>query len=380
MAEDRIIGAAQPKVRFAEESAGRFVLGYIALDHPRALNALDLPMLQAIGDTLLEWREREEVVCVVLHSDSERAFSAGGDVKTLAAMLQRADGLSFARDYFTTEYLVDYLIHVYPKPILCWADGIAMGGGIGIMNGASCRVVTERSALAMPEVAIGLFPDVGATYFLNRIPRGIGLFLGLTGAEFSGYDAVALGMAEGLARAERKKAMLAGLRDLDWSKGAERNKEALRIYVAGEFDPGAQEKSELWRRREAIERLVEEKSIEEIDRAFRSWSEGDARIESAIRGYLAGAPTSVKTVIEQLRGGRTLLLKDVFLREWNMALHFCARSDLVEGVRARLVDKDNRPRWNPAALADVRDKEVARSFSPHPGAHPLAEKFRAAGL
>ncbi len=214
--------AARPKVRFAEEKAGRFVLGFIVLDHPRALNALDLAMLRAIGEKLIEWRAREEVACVVLHSDSERAFSAGGDVKTLAAALRRAHGLASAREYFTTEYFVDYLIHVYPKPILCWADGIAMGGGIGVMNGATCRIVTERSALAMPEVAIGLFPDVGATYFLHRIPDGLGLFLGLSGAAFSGYDAVAIGMAEGLVRADRKAALLSGLRDLAWSGDARR--------------------------------------------------------------------------------------------------------------------------------------------------------------
>src|SRR5436190_13132655 len=119
MSEEPASEATPPKVRFAEESAGRYVLGFIALDHPRALNALDLAMLQAIGDKLLAWRDRAEVACVVLHSDSERAFSAGGDVKTLAAKLRETDGLAFARDYFTIEYFVDYLIHVYPKPILC---------------------------------------------------------------------------------------------------------------------------------------------------------------------------------------------------------------------------------------------------------------------
>src|SRR5262249_59147777 len=134
-------GAAPAKVRFAEQPAGRFSIGFIALENPRALNALDLSMLAAIGDKLLAWRGREEIACIVLHSDSERAFCAGGDVKTLAIALEKPDGLALAREYFTTEYFVDYLIHVYPKPILCWADGITMGGGIGVMNGASYCIV-----------------------------------------------------------------------------------------------------------------------------------------------------------------------------------------------------------------------------------------------
>ena len=380
MPENQTAGSPPSKVRFAEERAGRFVLGFIALDHPRALNALDLSMLRAIGDKLLEWRGREEIACIVLHSDFERAFCAGGDVKTLAAALQRPDGLEFGRAYFTTEYFVDYLIHAYPKPILCWADGITMGGGIGVMNGASCRIVTERTALAMPEVAIGLFPDVGGTYFLSRVPHGIGLFLGLTGAALSGYDAVALGLAEGLARGERKTAVFSALRDFAWTKDAKKNKETLKMHLMRECDRNAREGSELWNRREAIELLVSGKAIEEIDRAFRSWSGKDALIERALHGYASGSPTSVKVVFEQLRSGRTLALKEVFLREWNMAIRFCERSDFVEGVRARLVDKDNRPRWSPPELSAVTDADVARYFSPHDGAHPLAEKFHAAGI
>ncbi|HEY6198667.1 MAG TPA: enoyl-CoA hydratase/isomerase family protein [Candidatus Binatia bacterium] len=376
----QLAGAEQPKVRFIEEKAGRYIVGFIALDHPRALNALDLAMLQAIGDRLLEWRGREEVACIVLHSDSERAFCAGGDVKTLAVALETPDGLALAREYFTTEYFVDYLIHAYPKPILCWADGITMGGGIGVMNGASCRIVTERTALAMPEVGIGLFPDVGGTYFLSRLPRRIGLFLGLTGAQWSGYDALALGMADGVAAADGKSVVFSGLRALPWSKDGKENKEALRNFLARVCDTDARETSALWKRRETIQRLVDGTTIEEIDRHLRNWKGDDPVIERAVRGYATASPTSVRVVFEQLRSATTLALKDVFLREWDMAIRFCERSDFVEGVRARLIDKDNLPRWNPPELSAVRAEEIERYFSPHPGTHPLAEKFRAAGI
>jgi enoyl-CoA hydratase/carnithine racemase len=198
------IDNARSTIVFSEKNAGRFKIGYVALDNPRALNALDLAMLRAMEGKLLEWRENENLICVVLHASSEKAFCAGGDVKSLVMALRRDGTIVAARDYFTTEYFVDYLIHVYPKPILCWADGITMGGGIGIMNGASYRVVTERTVMAMPEIAIGLFPDVGGTYFLGRLPASLGLFLGLTSARISGHDAAALGMADGIVASEKK--------------------------------------------------------------------------------------------------------------------------------------------------------------------------------
>lgn len=368
-------------VQFAERRVGRFTLGFITLDNPRALNALDLDMLRAMGEKLLNWRGREEIACVVLHSDSERAFCSGGDVKTLGLALMRDGGGAFAREYFTQEYCVDYLIHVYPKPILCWADGIAMGGGIGVMNGAACRVVTERSVLAMPEVLLGLFPDVGATYFLNRLPDGIGLFLGLTGARFDGADAVALGLADALVRADKKSHVLEGLARLDWKADPAANRKILADYVAVESERGAAERSTIRKQIETIQRLVEGASAEAIDAAMRARSGAHDWIAGAIQSYLGACPASLKVTVEQLNRGRGVALKDAFLTEWNMAQRMCERGDLVEGVRARLIDKDDRPRWNPAALSAVRDAEVERVFSPaHDGPHPLTEKFHAAGI
>src|ERR671924_1730780 len=215
--------SSQATVAVSERKSGRFNLGFLVLDNPSSLNALDLNMLQTMERKLSEWREREDLACVVLTAESGRAFCAGGDVKALALALQREGTISAARDYFAMEYFVDYLIHVYPKPILCWADGITMGGGIGIMNGTSHRVVTGQTVIAMPEIAIGLFPDVGGTYFLNRLPAGLGLFLGLTGARISGYDAVAVGLADGVVRSEKKRQVLAGLNGVPWSSDPKQN-------------------------------------------------------------------------------------------------------------------------------------------------------------
>ena len=267
---DTISDNPQAAVIVSEEPAGRLKLGFLRLNNPSSLNALDLDMLQTIERKLFEWRQRNDIACTVLHADSDKAFCAGGDVKALAMALQRDGTIEPARDYFTTEYFVDYLIHVYPKPILCWADGITMGGVIGIMNGASYRVVTERSVLAMPEIAIGLFPDVGGTYFLNQLPAGLGLFLGLTGARFSGLDVVAIGMADGLIRAEKKTEALSGLTRLSWTADLRQNKETLRSYLAAVAEPEAVTRSELLTRLDAIRALTLKATIEEIDGAFRS--------------------------------------------------------------------------------------------------------------
>lgn len=350
---------------FSSQKAGRYAIGVIELNNPRALNALTLEMFVAIKACLLAWREQEEIACVVLHSNSERAFCAGGDVKALVTALNSESGIRAALEFFTAEYAVDYFIHTYPKPILCWADGITMGGGIGLMNGASFRVVTERTVMAMPEITIGLYPDVGGTYFLNRMPEGIGLFTALTAARFDGADALAVNMADYFIAAEKKNDTLAGLSRIEWSADADRNRAALREYLESAATP--RPASALMQQQDKIRCLVEQPTMEAVDAALRARTGEDKWMKSALHGYSTGSPTSAKAIFRQVRTGRDLSLREVFAREMDMSLNFCRQSDFREGVRARLIDKDQKPRWQPARLEQVSDEEIERLFSKRHG-------------
>jgi enoyl-CoA hydratase/carnithine racemase len=357
-------------------------IGIATLNAPKTLNGLSLEMTRLLDAQLRAWAEDATIACVVLQGAGEKAFCAGGDLHGLYRnMRQYRDSGSeditsntYATAFFEEEYRLDHFIHTYPKPLLCWGHGIVMGGGIGLMSGASHRVVTERSKLAMPEITIGLFPDVGGSWLLARVPRGAGIFLALTGAPLNAGDAIYAGLADVCLDSRQHGALLQALAAQPWQGDAAADRHALSALLkrmATKAPAGP-----LQSHAELIEGLIDAGSLEAVVSAIAAApSDDDPWLQTAQATLAAGAPGSARLAWELQRRATTLSLADTFRLECIAALHVAAHGDFAEGIRALLIDKDRRPRWNPATLAQA-DARWAETFfaSPWPaGAHPLAD-------
>jgi enoyl-CoA hydratase/carnithine racemase len=271
--------------------------------------------------------------------DSPRA----GDVK----------GNEYANAFFGREYRLDYQIHTYKKPILCWGHGIVMGGGIGLMAGASHRVATEKTRLAMPEVGIGLFPDVGGSWFLNRMPGHAGRFLALTGASFEAADARYVGLADYVLPHQVKDEVLDALRVQPWSAESEAN-HALVGYVlrraeARSGEQGWTQTGPLRQHQDLIDGLCGRDTVEQVLSAFDALETNNPWLDKAAKATKRASPGAIRLAWNMLEAAKHLSLADVFRLEYGVALHCAAQGDFAEGIRALLIDKDMAPRWLPAS-------------------------------
>lgn len=330
------------------------LLGQITLNAERTLNALSLPMIRAIAPRLSAWRDDARVVAVVLRGAGDKAFCAGGDVVAMHDAI-RAGDFALTDAFFAEEYALDYAIHTYPKPVLAWGHGIVMGGGLGLLAGASHRVVTERSRIAMPEITIGLYPDVGASWFLNRLPGRLGLYLGLTGASFNAADALYVDLADFALSASSREAVLAGLGELDWQAEAEADRALLGTYLRTRQHQQALAlpPSPIRQHHDTIRALTDHASLDEMVAAICNHGGEDEWLSAGARKLAAGSPTSMRLVAAAQQRARHLSLAEVFAMELNLSRQCCRHPDFAEGVRALLVDKDQAPRWSPPSLAEV---------------------------
>jgi enoyl-CoA hydratase/carnithine racemase len=317
-------------------AAVRGTVATLTLNRPAAHNALSIDMLRGIGDCLDRWEHDAGVAIVVLRGAGDKAFCAGGDIRALRASIEA--GTPEHREFMRVEYALDYRIHTYPKAIAAHMDGIVMGGGMGIGQGARLRIVGDRTRMAMPETLIGLFPDVGASWFLSRAPGEIGTYLGLLGPTIAAADAIYCGLA-----------------DLNVGAAAPSEIERLRPAIDRHFA------------HRTIEAIALSLATEESD-AFRPWA------EATLAGLGQRSPTLLKVTLEQLRRGRGMTLADCFRMELNLVNACFDQGDVREGIRARIVDKDNQPRWHPPRLEDVDRAAVEAFFAPRwtPAGHPLA--------
>jgi enoyl-CoA hydratase/carnithine racemase len=356
-------------------------VGLITLNRPRALNALSLSMVRELTDLLLQWREDPAVQAVAIRGSNKDgvfgAFCAGGDIRFFHQAAMSGDPA--LDDFFTEEYALNHLIHHYPKPYLAFMDGIVMGGGMGISQGASMRIVTERTKMAMPETNIGLFPDVGGGYFLSRCPGHVGEYLALTGHVISGTDAVNVGLADVMLASDQLAATWQSLSDP--AGGDVTSRIAMLRQHTQSATQHAQSASPAWRHAE-LDAVFGASSLPAIVAALKS-SDSDWA-QKTLHDLRHRSPLMLHVVLEQLRRGRNMDLATDLRMERDLVRHCFhtrhlqrsgASSETVEGIRALAVDKDHQPQWNPSTIEAVTADMVEPFFaSPWPAsAHPLRD-------
>jgi len=359
-------------------TASGHVFGRATLNAPASLNALSLAMIDRLAPQLRAWADDPKVAGVLLDAAGDKAFCAGGDVVALyRAIRETTSGRvpAAAAAFFEREYRLDHRIHTFPKPVLCWGHGIVMGGGIGLMTGASHRVATPKTRLAMPEVGIGLYPDVGGTWFLGRMPGRTGLFLALTGAPLNAADARFAGLADFVLRHEEKAAVVEAIGVAQWTGQFASDAAQLSHLLEREGAAAAMPPSPLRLHFDRIEALIGHDMLADIaPRLAALADDADPWLAQAGTAFAKGSPTSAALAYALLRRAKHLSLADVFRLEYRASLGCCVHHDFAEGVRALLVDKDKQPRWVPGTLPDVSaDLVEAHLASRFEGAHPLAD-------
>lgn len=358
---------ASSAVLFEERNVGQGRrLALATLNSESSLNALNDQMIPLLRDQLKQWAADENIVAVFLQGAGSKAFCAGGDIRRLyQAMTSEEPGaLGWADRFFDEEYSLDLQIHRFPKPLIVWGSGIVMGGGTGLYMGASFRIVTETTRLAMPEITIGLYPDVGATHFLTRLPDRLGLFLALTGARLKASDALFLQLGDFFVPSDSKSQLLADLEKLPWTASTGQNRLMVLDHLARIHRAMLRpvEMSEIFRHLDSINALMRGDTILDIAKRFRDYETSDPWLKSARDAFLAGSPTSAAVIFEQFRRGPELSLEASFELEKKMSRRFARGHDFKEGIRALLIDKDNKPKWNPPRIEDIPSVQVEGYF------------------
>ena len=370
------------------DCGGGFKFGVAELNNPSSLNALTYEMLVVLNDALRHWQDDHNIVGVVIHGAGEKAFCAGGDVRAMYRVMHEAksskhpdskyQAVGFLTDYFTVEYQTDYLIHTYSKPVIVWGQGIVMGGGIGLYIGASHRVTTPSTKLAMPEISIGLYPDVGGTWFLNHLPQGVGLFLGLTGATVNATDALALSMAEHILLPEQKEALLENLQRVDW-EDVEANQGVTEILdQLGKEAVYSHPKNALIPFLPAIQTACQYGSLADIYQQIQAMAEpideGEGKwLRKAKQTLEEGSPITAHICYRQLSQFHYESLADCFRLELTLSVRCGELGEFYEGVKSRLIEKNNQPQWLFPDIASVDHTVIDTLFTPlwADNEHPL---------
>ncbi|WP_296245268.1 MULTISPECIES: enoyl-CoA hydratase/isomerase family protein [unclassified Psychrobacter] len=346
------------------------LIGVMTLNTPKSLNALSVEMCQLLSQQLEQWQNDDQIVALVLKGAGDKAFCAGGDIRKLYDSMSTTAPIPnpYATEFFGHEYRLYRQMHFYPKPLILWGDGIIMGGGMGLMAGCSHRLVTERTRFAMPEITIGLFPDASGSWFLQRMPAKMGLFLGLTGAMCNGNDALLANLAEYAAASSDYDAIIQRLKQSNWQVAANNNTEKYHNDSAHSIVSralAAQPVADLPDSKLAIywhpiQQLMNSGSLEDIDAILQSDEAlaqldadfaADSWTQRAVATYRHGCPVTAALTHALYYKVADLSLEQILYLETNVAVHCAANPDFKEGVRALLIDKDRNPQWS-RSLAD----------------------------
>ncbi|MCC5863104.1 MAG: enoyl-CoA hydratase/isomerase family protein [Gammaproteobacteria bacterium] len=360
------------------DTASGHRFGRATLNAPASLNALSLAMVDLLDPQLAAWAEDPSVAGVLLDAAGDRAFCAGGDVVSIChaiRALPAGEVPAEAAAFFEHEYRLDHRIHTYPKPLICWGHGFVMGGGIGLMSGASHRVATPRTRMAMPEISIGLYPDVGGSWLLSRLPGRTGAFLALTGAQLNAADALFAGLADFVLTHEQHAAVIEAIRATAWRGDGQADAAALSQLLASLALRDALPESPLRGHFDRINTLIGHDTLADMAGRLQVLAtDADPWLAQAAATSIKGSPTSAALGLEMQRRARHLSLAQTFRLELQASMGCCAHPDFPEGVRALLIDKDRNPQWQPATLAEVTPEWLEDHLRPRfDGPHPLAD-------
>ncbi len=348
-------------------------VGVLTLNVPKRINSLTGEMVDILFEKLQQWLHDPKIVCVLLRGSGDRGFCAGGDVIALRDSAVANDGK--AEDFFTREYRLDYLIHSYPKPFVCWGHGIVMGGGLGLLCGANHRVVTAQTRLAMPEVTIGLFPDVGGSWFLNRMPGRVGLFLALTGSSIRAGDTLYVGLGDFYLDHSQWQAFIAALQTVNWGGNSQHHEKVSKVLQGFSAAAGPVPESPIEQHFDIIQSMTDADTLGDIVSNIVNYDGDDEWLLGAAKTLKNACPTSVGLAYEQLRRSKGYSLEQVFKTELVLSSNCMQSPNFPEGVRALLVDKDRTPRFSPATLEAVTPEYIESFFKSRwpEGEHPLQD-------
>lgn len=334
-------------------------IGWITLNRPKYHNALSSNMIHQLYQILKDWEFNSEVKMISLEGAGEKAFCSGGDVRNLYDH-QNDNIEDVAFEFFSSEYQMNYKMHTYPKPILVYMNGYVMGGGVGIAIGNDIRIVNERTRWAMPEMDIGLYPDVGGTYFLSRMPRNIGRYLALTSKVIGGKDALYIGAADVMIESSRWEEIRNEMLNHNWNSPDLVTE--LKVFFK-HYENIAQTEFEIYELDSMIEQHFKYTEMEEIVASLKqAVVSGNEWAKVTLEILHKKSPTSQKVTLEQLIRGEKLDLKACFKVELNMSMNFMKNHDFFEGVRSVLVDKDHSPKWKPDVYEDVSRQMILSYF------------------